>query len=98
MLPHVQAKLKERGLNYSELFLLAVAKNDCGKNIDTAVILDKLEKPIPYTDDCLSNGNLVILIVRNNFPVTIMFRRSWNQPLTPEALDVREIIWYREDE
>lgn len=92
MLPHVQKKLKERGLNYSEIFLRAIAK-DCGC-VDTAVILDKLEKPIPYTDDNQSNGDLVVLIVRNNFPVTIMLRRSWNQPLTPDALDVREIIWF----
>lgn len=93
MLPHVQKKLKERGLNYSEIFLRAVAQKDCGC-VDTAVILDKLEKPIPFTDDFSSNGDLVILIVRNNFPVTIMLRRSWNQPLTPEALDVREIIFW----
>lgn len=95
MLPHVQEKLKERGLNYSELFLRAVALNDCG-DVDTAVVLDKLDIPIPYKSDTESNGDLVILIVRNHFPVTIMLRRSWNQPLTPKALDVREIIWLQE--
>ena len=91
MLPHVQKKLEERGLNYSEIFLRAVAL-ECSP-VDTAVVLDKLNKPIPYTGDMSSNGDLVILIVRNRFPVTIMLRRSWNQPLTNEALDVREIIW-----
>ena len=94
MLPHVDKQLKERGLNYSEIFLRAVAEKDCGC-MDTAVILDKLEKPIPYIDDTKSNGDLVILIVRKNYPVTIMLRRSWNQPLTKEALDVEDIFWLK---
>ena len=91
MLSHVQNQLKNRGLNYSEIFLRAVA-NDCGCE-DTAVILDILDQPIPYKNQFESNGNVVILIVRNRYPVTIMFRRS-NQPLTPKSLDVRKIINY----
>lgn len=93
MLPHVQKKLEERGLKYSEIFLRAVAK-DC--QVDTAVVLDILAKPVPYKNDTESNGNMVIMIVRNQFPVTIMFRRS-NQPLTPKSLDVREILFWRSD-
>ena len=97
MLPHVVKQLKARGLNYSEIFLLAVAK-ECS-SLDTAVVLGQLETPIPYVDDKSSNGDLVLLIVRNNFPVTIMLRRSWNQPLTKEALDVREIrFWNGEND
>lgn len=38
-----------------------------------------------------SNGDVVLVIVRDGVAVTAMLRRSWNQPLTPAALRVDEI-------
>ena len=97
MFAHIVKKLEERELKYSELFLMAVAKNDCSC-ADTAVILQKLDNPVPYIDDSRSNGDLVILIVRENRPVTIMFRRS-NQDADiksmRKSLDVQEVLWLK---
>jgi len=56
---------------------------------DAAVIMGRLDSENRACDG--SNGDLVILIIRSQFPVTVMFRRS-NQPLTPDALRVNEII------
>jgi len=38
-----------------------------------------------------SNGDLVVLIVRHHYPVTVMYRRS-NQPATAEAMRVNQVI------
>jgi len=38
-----------------------------------------------------SNGDLVVLIVRNHYPVTVMYRRS-NQPATAEAMRVNQVV------
>ena len=94
MIPdHIFAQLKQRQLNYSAIFLAAIAK-ECEK--DTAVLLAKLSatkndnQSRNYHDRKISNGNLVILIVRDKRPITIFFRRD-NQPFTEEALNVDEI-------
>lgn len=38
-----------------------------------------------------SNGDSVVVIVRDGAAVTAMLRRSWNQPFTPEALRVDSV-------
>lgn len=98
MIPqHVLDQLKQRELNYSPIFLLALAEE---YDSDTAILLKKLPKPkncnqsADYHKRELSNGNLVILIVRDKRPITIFFRRD-DQPFTPQALRVQDIkIWY----
>jgi len=89
-LEHIQSRLKERQLKFSDIFLLAIAK-ECER--DTAVLLlDTGVEKCP-TEREESNGNYVILIVRNKLPVTVMYRRS-NQPFTPEALRVETLRVY----
>jgi len=97
MLPfHVQKRLQERKVGFSELLLEAIAR-ECDEQ-DTAVLIKELDTPIfpdalDYYDCVQSNGELVILIVRNKKPITVMFRRK-NQPFTPEALKVDAVkIW-----
>ena len=84
MFDHLQERLKERGLKFSEIYLLALAL-ECEK--DTAILLHDTKIHKCRIDQEESNGNLVILIVREKRPVTIMFRRD-NQPFTPSALKV----------
>ena len=38
-----------------------------------------------------SNGDSVVVIVRNGEVITAMLRRSWAQQFTPEALRVQEV-------
>ena len=38
-----------------------------------------------------SNGDTVVVIVRGGEVTTVMLRRSWNQPFTPEALGVDRV-------
>lgn len=92
---HIYKRLNERKLSFSEIFLLALAQ-ECER--DTAILLKNLhecknESSLPHKLRRESNGELVILIIRESKPITIMFRRS-DQPFTPEALRVDEIkIW-----
>lgn len=94
---HVLERLRERKLNFSQIMLLAIAR-DCER--DTAILLKKFEnrnnemEKIPHYLREESNGDLVILVVRDKTPITVMFRRS-DQPFTPQALRVHDIkIWY----
>lgn len=96
---HIISRLKLRNLNYSEDFLLGISQK-C--RVDTAVLLKSPEKKVFVRDEEESNGDLVILIVRNGRPITIMFRRS-NQSLNKFALNVEEIhyeelpVYYSKD-
>lgn len=97
MIPyHIIEQLKCRGLPFCESDLESLAIK-CRS--DTAICLTKLSQEISvsnspdnkYRTESRSNGDLVILIVRNKKPITIMFRRS-NQPFTTEALRVQAIM------
>lgn len=89
---HLLRRLQERGINYHPFTLESMAEK-CEK--DTAIVLCrcKTQKGMTWGDyySRESNGDLVVMIVRNKEPQTIMFRRSWNQPLTCEALRVSAI-------
>jgi len=90
---HTQQRLIERGINIPDSELYTIAKN-C--TCDSAVILAKLsehkgDNASGYYQRQESNGDLIILIVRNNKPVTIMYRRS-NQTNTTSQLRVNNII------
>lgn len=85
---HITQRLAERGIDIAsnDLQRLAMACNRA-----TAIILAHTPKRLVSGGNIGSNGDLVILIVRQCRPVTIMFRRS-EQPMTCEALHVSEII------
>jgi hypothetical protein len=68
-LQHVQTRLDQRELDYSPSELQAIASQYA---IDTAVILGKR-----VSDEGVRFGYvLIILIVRNRMPVTVMTRRQ----------------------
>ena len=90
---HTQQRLIERGINIPDSELNKIALS-C--NVDSAVILAKLDNHKGdnvngYYQRQESNGNLIVLIVRNSRPITIMYRRS-NQPQTAQALKVSNVI------
>jgi len=63
---------------------------------DSAVLIAILDSHVGAVDSDYyqrkeSNGNLVFLIIRDNKPITIMYRRD-NQPKTESALRVNAII------
>lgn len=85
---HLTQRLAERGIDISPSQLVGLAR-ECRQ--DTAVILTRCQMHLVSDGYIGSNGDLVILIVRHQYPITIMFRRS-NQPLTAQALKVDEVI------
>lgn len=91
---HLEQRLNERGIKINQGQLIDIAKT-C--NTSTAVLIAKSESCNGDTSKAYrqreSNGELVVLIVRNNYPVTIMFRRL-NQPWTPSAMGVNELKDY----
>lgn len=99
MARHIIKRLEDRGININLVVLANLAQRCEG---DVALLLHKF--PYIVNDSCKrfcereeSNGDLTYLIVRNKYPVTVMYRRS-AQTNTPEMLkvshiaDIREII------
>jgi len=43
-----------------------------------------------------SNGDMVVVIIRDGEVITAMLRRSWNQPFTPEALRVEAVMRWKD--
>ncbi len=88
---HLIQRLQERGINYHPFTLESMAEK-CEK--DTAIVLCqcKTQQGMSYGDyySRESNGELVVMIVRERQARTIMFRRL-NQPLTCDALRVSAI-------
>lgn len=82
MSPHVKNRLEEREIGLYENLPKRLARRCNG---DTALILQTFDTPRSGYGG--TNGEIVVLIVRNQFPVTIFYRRK-NQPFTPEALRV----------
>jgi hypothetical protein len=87
---HITDRLAERNITIDcdKLAILA-AKVD-----NAAIILLKQEhkgQEGAYRTRNESNGDLVVMIIRNHYPVTIMYRRS-NQPATCDALRVNQVI------
>ncbi len=90
---HLQERLAERNLAYRPEALTKIARHF--GNTSAAVLLARLDNHQgvegAYRSRQESNGDLVILICRNGEAKTIMYRRS-NQPITPEALNVRHVV------
>ena len=85
---HLTQRLHERGIDITPSQLVGLAR-ECRQ--DTAVILTRCQIRLVADGNIGSNGDIIILIVRHQYPITIMFRRS-NQPLTAQALKVDAII------
>lgn len=92
MLLHIQQRLDERGINLPLSYLFELA-NQC--NQDTAVILqhsEEIKGDLNPNFHCRSsNGDIVILIIRNHKLVTVMYRRS-NQITDEDTLHVCQIL------
>lgn len=56
-----------------------------------SVALEVARMTIALGDRQSSNGDSVVVIVREGVARTAMLRRSWNQPFTPERLRVDEV-------
>jgi hypothetical protein len=88
----ITGRLYENGVRVSESAIIGLCY-EC--DTDTAVILTQVDhkgdNSTPYYGRMDSNGDLVVLIIRNHNPVTLMFRRS-NQTNTPAQLRVNKII------
>lgn len=63
---------------------------------DTAIELCRLQYAHgPIHQPTGTNGDQVVAVVRGGAVVTIMLRRSWSQPFTPDALRVQEVrTWH----
>ena len=91
---HYQQRTHER--KYTDLLTSAQLEGLCWEYQSAAVILAKLDGTKgqnygDYRSRTESNGDLVILIIRDHKPITIMYRRS-NQKLTAESMRVNELI------
>ena len=62
---------------------------------DTAIEVARLQFPVGHPSS--SNGDSVVVIVRGGVAKTAMLRRSWNQPFTPRALRVQEVMSWHHD-
>lgn len=89
---HIEQRLQERNIAISHATIAGLCY-EC--DVDTAVIISKGEHMGQdygrYTERNESNGDLVVLIIRNHAPVTVMYRRS-SQTNTCEQLRVNQII------
>ena len=92
---HIEDRLKERNVQIPTKCILCIAKSS---EIDTAFLLRKLPKHVgsrekDHYQRKESNGDMVILIVRGNYPCTIMYRRS-NQNNTCSGLRVDKYLTF----
>lgn len=90
---HIQQRLAERDIAIELWKLNKIASSF---SVSTAVVLARLDEHMGCKDGAYrtrseSNGDLVVMIVRDAKPITIMYRRS-NQPLVPDALHVKQVV------
>lgn len=88
---HIEQRLQERHIHVSAAVLVGL----CYEYENAAVILAKGshvgDDENGYFDRAESNGDLVVLIIREHKPITIMFRRS-SQTNTAQQLRVNQIV------
>lgn len=95
IMTHLESRLQDREFtNILTVSQLAGLCYEC--DVDTAVIVAKLniqqgQAYGEYRERYESNGEYVVLIIRNHQPKTIMYRRA-NQPMTTTALRVSSIL------
>ena len=88
---HIEKRLQERDIHISKAVLIGL----CYEYNNAAVIIARQSHYGQDTGDYMtrkeSNGDLVVLIIRDNRPVTIMYRRS-SQTNTAAQLRVNQVI------
>lgn len=92
---HIEQRLAQRNIYLSHSEIVAIASRFVCAAIILAKGTHKGDTQPDYYSRLESNGDLVVLIVRDHYPVTVMYRRS-NQTNTPCALRVDEVIDYSE--
>lgn len=89
---HTQQRLAERNIKIDDANLWKIARHI--GNTSAAVLLGHVDyqgtQEGAYRSREDSNGDLVVLIVRDGTPITVMYRRS-DQPFTPDALRVKQV-------
>jgi hypothetical protein len=92
---HTQQRAVERQISLTTSQIAGIVYEYGDEDTDLAVIVAKCERVEPekcsYYGRMQSNGDLVVLIIRNHRPVTLMYRRS-DQTNTPAQLRVNKII------
>jgi hypothetical protein len=85
---HCETALVSLGprLPVSASAILARLRADPAPRSSLALEVCRLQYAIGEPDS--SNGNSVIVIIRDGMAVTAMLRREWSQPFTPRALRV----------
>ena len=89
---HIEQRLTERV--YTNLVSKDVLTGLCYEYENAAVIIGRIDMQNDggaYRTRTESNGDIVVLIIRDHKAITIMYRRS-NQPMTVEALRVKEVV------
>lgn len=87
---HCQQRLSERNLEIAEEALWKIARFVGNAAVLLARLGNHVGQEGAFRSREESNGDLVILIVRDSKPVTIMYRRS-DQPFTAVALRVNQV-------
>jgi len=90
---HIHDRLRQRGIDINGKAIENLSMRCEG---DVALLLHKFDTVandscLPFCQRKESNGDLVYLVVRNKYPVTVMFRRS-EQTNTIERLRVSHIV------
>ena len=92
---HTEQRLTERQISLTASQIAGIVYEYGDIDTDLAVIVAKVERVEPekcgYYGRAQSNGDLVVLIIRNHRPVTLMYRRS-DQTNTPAQLRVNQIL------
>ena len=88
---HLEQRLAERNISIRQAELNKLASMYTSAALILAKGSHRGDNRNPYHARKESNGDMVIMIVRNRRPVTIMFRRS-SQTNTPEQLRVNQLV------
>lgn len=88
---HIEQRLQERDIHISKSVLVGL----CYEYENAAIIIAKQshygESSVNYCERQESNGDMVVLIIRNHKPITIMYRRS-SQTNTAQQLRVNQLV------
>lgn len=92
---HTEERLQDRHIGLTPAQVIGYVYEYGKENTDIAVIVAKCEfcgqAEGAYRSRGESNGDMIVLIIRNMQAKTIMYRRS-NQNNTPQGLRVSELI------
>jgi len=93
MLPHIIQRLEERKLHIPEELIEDLAEIYVE---DTAIVILNMGFCVNHSNKEFyerneSNGELVILVIRHQEPITVFFRRK-DQPLDAHSLRVNKVV------